>query len=132
MLILGGLLIEMAFNSAVPLSFKYLVDYAIMPRDGKILTLILSGLAASLVVAAAAGLGLDYLYAKFSTAVLNDLRWQMFSHLQRLSMNFFARARAADITARFSSALASFEHALGLALDGCVLPVLDIALGAVL
>ena len=132
LLILGGLLIEMAFNSAVPLSFKYLVDYAIMPRDGQVLTLILSGLAASLVLAAAAGLGLDYLYAKFSTAVLNDLRWQMFSHLQRLSMNFFARARAADITARFSSDLASFEHALGLVLDGCVLPVLDIALGAVL
>ena len=132
LLIFSGLLLEMAFNSAVPLSFKYLVDYAIIPRDEKILVAILTGLAGGLIVASAAGLGLDYLYAKFSTAVLNDLRWQMFTHLQRLSMNFFARSQAADITARFSSDLASFDHALELVLDGCVLPALDIALTVVL
>ncbi len=128
LLLLGGLLIEMAFNSAVPLSFKYLVDYAILPRNETVLIAILIGLAVSLVVAAVAGLGLDYLYAKFSTGVLNDLRLQMFTHLQRLSMNFFARSQAADILARFSSDLASFDHALELLLDGCVLPALDIAL----
>ena len=128
LLLLGGLLIEMAFNSAVPLSFKYLVDYAILPRNETVLIAILIGLAVSLVVAAVAGLGLDYLYAKFSTGVLNDLRLQMFTHLQRLSMNFFARSQAADILAHFSSDLASFDHALELLLDGCVLPALDIAL----
>ena len=132
LLILCGLLIEMAFNSAVPMSFKYLVDYAILPRNETILMAILAGLAASLIVAAAAGLALDYLYAKFSTAVMNDLRWQMFTHLQRLSMNFFARSQAADITARFSNDLTSFDHALGLVLDGCVLPAMDAALTVLL
>ncbi|MEI7954687.1 MAG: ATP-binding cassette domain-containing protein [Verrucomicrobiota bacterium] len=132
LLIVSGLLLEMAFNSAVPLSFKYLVDYAIIPRDEKFLVAILTGLAGGLIVASAAGLGLDYLYAKFSTAVLNDLRWQMFTHLQRLSMNFFARSQAADIMARFSTDLASFDHALELVLDGCVLPALDIVLTVVL
>jgi ABC-type bacteriocin/lantibiotic exporter with double-glycine peptidase domain len=73
-LIFGGLLIEMTFSAAVPMSFKYLVDYAIVPHDEKILFAILAGLALSLVVASAAGLGLDYLYAKFATGVLNDLR----------------------------------------------------------
>ena len=132
LLILGGLLIEMAFSAAVPLSFKYLVDDAILPRDEKMLVLILAGLAVSLVVAAAAGLGLDYLYARFTTGVLNDLRLRMFTHLQRLSANFFARSQAADIVSRFSNDLASFETALTSALDGCALPVLEIILGAVL
>jgi ATP-binding cassette, subfamily B, bacterial len=132
LLICGGLLIEMAFSAAVPMSFKYLVDYAIVPRNEKILIIILTALAASLVVASAAGLGLDYLYARFTTGVLNDLRWRMFQHLQRLSMNFFARAHAADILSRFSNDLSSLDRALGSGLDGCALPALDIVLSAFL
>ncbi len=115
LLILGGLLIEMAFNSAVPMSFKYLVDDAIVPRNEKVLFAILAGLTGGVVVVSAVGLGCDYLYAKFTTGVLNDLRWRMFTHLQRLAMNFFARSQAADILARFSTDLAAFENALELA-----------------
>ena len=132
LLILGGLLIEMAFYAAVPMSFKYLVDYAIIPRNGKILIAILTGLACGLVLTSAAGLGRDYLYARFMTGALNDLRWRMFTHLQRLSMNFFARSQAADIGSRFSNDLASFDRALGSALDGCALPALDLVLSAFL
>ena len=33
LLILGGLLMEMAFSAAVPMSFKYLVDWAIVPHE---------------------------------------------------------------------------------------------------
>jgi ATP-binding cassette subfamily B protein len=132
LLILGGLLIEMVFYAAVPMSFKYLVDYAIIPRNERILIAILTGLACSLVVASAAGLGLDYLYAKFTTGVLNDLRWRMFTHLQRLSMNFYARAQATDIISRFSSDLSSLDRALVSALDGCALPALELVLSAVL
>ena len=132
LLILGGLLIEMAFNAAVPMSFKYLVDYAIVPRNEKVLFAILAGLTGGVVVVSAAGLGCDYLYAKFSTGVLNDLRWRMFTHLQRLSMNFFARSQAADILARFSTDLAAFENALELAVVECVLPALELVLSAFL
>jgi ATP-binding cassette subfamily B protein len=132
LLIMGGLLIEMAFYAAVPMSFKYLVDYAIIPRNERILIAILTGLACSLVVASVAGLGLDYLYAKFTTGVLNDLRWRMFTHLQRLSMNFYARAQATDIISRFSSDLSSLDRALVSALDGCALPALELVLSAVL
>ncbi|HEY1662577.1 MAG TPA: ATP-binding cassette domain-containing protein [Verrucomicrobiae bacterium] len=132
LLILGGLLIEMGFYAVVPMSFKYLVDYAIIPKNEKILIGILTGLACSLVVASAAGLGLDYLYAKFTTGLLNDLRWQMFTHLQRLSTNFFARSQAADILSRFSNDLSSLDRALASALDGCALPALDLILSAFL
>ncbi len=132
LLILGGLLIDMAFYAAVPMSFKYLVDCAIVPRNGKILVAILTGLTVGLVLTTAASLGCDYLYAKFTTGLLNALRWRMFEHLQRLSMNFFARAPAADILARFSTDLVSCERALGSALEGCALPALDLGLSAIL
>jgi ATP-binding cassette, subfamily B, bacterial len=130
LLILGGLFIEMAFNSAVAMSFKYLVDDAIVPRNEKVLFAILAGLTVGVVVVSAVGLGCDYLYAKFTTGVLNDLRWRMFTHLQRLAMNFFARSQAADILARFSTDLAAFENALELAVVKCVLPMLELVLSA--
>jgi len=132
LLIAAGLLVEMGFSAAVPMSFKYLVDYAIVPHDEQILVTILVTLAASLIVASAAGLGLDYLYAGFTTRLLNELRLRMFSHLQRLSANFFARSQAADIVARFSNDLASFDQALRAALDGTALPALNGILSAVL
>src|ERR1700704_5082453 len=77
LLIFVGLLIDMSFSAAVPMSFKYLLDYAIVPRNGEILVLILAGLAGGVVLAAGAYIGCDYLYAKFTTGVLNDLRWEM-------------------------------------------------------
>ncbi len=51
----------MSFSAAVPMSFKLLVDYAIVPQNQKVLVGVLAG---SLVLASAAGLGLDYLYAR--------------------------------------------------------------------
>jgi ATP-binding cassette, subfamily B, bacterial len=92
LLILGGLLVEMAFNSAVPMSFKYLVDYAIVPRDEKVLIVILAGLTGGGVVVSAAGLGCDYLYARFSTGVLNDLRWRLFTHLRDVAAGICDRS----------------------------------------
>jgi ATP-binding cassette subfamily B protein len=132
LLILGGLLIEMAFSAAVPMSFKYVVDFAIIPQDERILFIILAILAGSLVAASAAGLGLDYAYAKFSIKVLNDLRLRMFAHLQQLAANFFSRSQSTDIISHFSNDLSSFDLALTSALDGCALPALEIVLSAVL
>ena len=132
LLIFGGLVIDMAFSAAVPMSFKYLLDYAIVPRNGEILVLILAGLAGGVVLAAGAYIGCDYLYAKFTTGVLNDLRWQMFTQLQRLSMSFFTRTQAADILSRFSSDLNSLDRALWAAKDQCALPAMDTALSACL
>jgi len=130
--IVVGLLIEMAFTAAVPMGFKYLVDLAIIPKNEQNLVTILSAMAVGLVLASTAGLGLDYLYAGFLTRLLNDLRWKMFSHLQRLSADFYARSQAADIIARFSNDLTSFELSLAVALDEFALPMLNIALSAVL
>ena len=56
LLIFAGLLIEMSFSAAVPMSFKYLVDYAIVPQNQKVLVGVLAVLAGSLVLASAAGL----------------------------------------------------------------------------
>lgn len=107
-----GLLLEMAFMGVVPLSFKYLIDHAIPRRDRSVLLAVLAGLTASVVVIGVAGIGRDYLYARVTSRALNDLRTAMFAHPTRLPAHFYARARVGDVLARFSADLASVEHAL--------------------
>jgi ATP-binding cassette subfamily B protein len=66
------------------------------------------------------------------TALLRDLRWQMFCHLQRLSIGFYARTEAGDILARFSTDLAAIENALTAAIPWAILPGLQVIFSAVL
>jgi ATP-binding cassette subfamily B protein len=125
-LILGGLLLEMGFNGCVALGFKFLIDYAIIPQDTQVLLLVLGLLAGGVVLVAIVGLGRDYLYARVCAAVLRDLRHRMFSHLQRLSMDFYARTNVGDILARFSTDLAAVENAITAAIPWAILPALDV------
>ena len=124
--ILAGLLLEMAFTSLVPYSFKFVVDDGLVGGDHTLLVRIIAGLAIGAVVVSAAGLGRDYLYARLVASVLGDIRYRMFNHLQRLSMEFYARARTGDIVSRFSGDLSSVETALTNALPWGVLPALQV------
>jgi hypothetical protein len=62
-----GLILEMAFNTAFPLSLKFLIDGALIDRDHRVLALILTLLGGGVVIASAAGLARDYLYASINS-----------------------------------------------------------------
>jgi ATP-binding cassette subfamily B protein len=51
-------------------------------------------------------------YARTGTAVMNEMRLKVFSHLQELSMDFYSRSQIGDLMSRFSTDLASVENAL--------------------
>lgn len=125
LLILLGLVLEMGFTGCVPLSFKFLIDNAIIPRDGQVLFLIFGLLAGGVVLVSIAGLARDYLYAKICAALLIDHRDRLFSHLQRLSFGFYSRTAAGDVLARFSTDLAAVENAITMAIPWAILPALD-------
>ena len=126
--ILIALLLETGFNGALPISFKLLIDRAIVPRDQHVLFLILALLVAGMLLVSVSGVLRDYLYADVCSRVLNDLRRQMFEHLQRLSMGYYSHAEVGDLLARFSTDLASVENAVTAAIPWAVLPALDILL----
>jgi ATP-binding cassette, subfamily B, bacterial len=124
-LLLIALGFDTAFTVAVPISFRYLVDHAISSKDGAALVRVLAILAIGLVIASAAATGRDYLWARFLVSVLNRIRTELFDHLLDLSMDFFARREIAEITARFSTDLASIEGALAAAPAWALVPLLD-------
>src|SRR6185436_12565905 len=84
------LLVEGAFNILLALSLPLTIDFAIVPRSAAALILILGGLGGGFVLTATSQVVRDYLYAWFGARILNDLRKQMFQHLQRLSLGFSA------------------------------------------
>jgi ATP-binding cassette subfamily B protein len=130
-LILAGLFIEAGFTAMVPLAFRALIDRVIEPRDTSLLTPILALLTVGMVITVLAGLLRDYAFARVSSAVLRDLRHQMFSHLLRTSPGGNAMSDG-DVAARFSTDLASVEHALVSAIPWAGLPTLDALLSIVL
>src|SRR5262249_19936492 len=127
-----GLLIEMAFNAAFPLSLKFLIDGALIDRDRRILVIILALLGVGVVIASTAGLARDYLYARVSSSALSNLRFAMFNHLQWLSMDFYSRSKVGGILSRFSGDLAAVESALSMAVTWGVLPSLEVGLSTAL
>ncbi|MBP1930190.1 ABC transporter transmembrane domain-containing protein [Ammoniphilus resinae] len=113
LLFIASILIEVGYAVAAPLSLKYLVDYAFVPKDGQAFILILSLLVFSGLFNIAAGASGDYLVAKLSGYLLRELRIELFSKLQRQSLDFFSRHRVGDITTRFNSDLLSIERVIG-------------------
>ena len=107
-----GLLLDMAFMSAMPVCFKFLVDDLVAGGSAKMLYAILLGLGVGVVVVSFAGLGCDYLYAKLVSRVIGDIRTRLFAHLQRLALEFFGRTKAGDTLNSFSGDIVTLESAL--------------------
>ncbi|HEV8369834.1 MAG TPA: ATP-binding cassette domain-containing protein [Pyrinomonadaceae bacterium] len=126
MLLTATLLLEGAFNVLLALSLKFIIDFAIGPRNLRVLTLIIVCLAVGFVLTGVSQVLRDYLYAWLGARILNDIRKEMFRHLQRLSLGFYSRSRTGDLAARFSSDLSTVENAVVLGIPGALLCIINI------
>ena len=131
-LIFLGLLLEMSFAAAVPMSFRYLLDTVLPQRDARGLTATIVALGCGAVLVGAGGLGRDYLYARVIAGVLRDLRFRLFTHLQELSMRYYRQSSGGDVVAYFSGDLTAVEGAMSTAVAWAVLPFLDVLCSNVL
>ncbi|MBI3538509.1 MAG: ABC transporter ATP-binding protein, partial [Chloroflexi bacterium] len=50
--------------------------------------------------------------AQSSSRIMNDIRFQMFAHLQKLSLDYYGRNQSGDLVARFTSDLSEIENML--------------------
>ncbi len=94
--------------------------------------MIVTALMVGVLVVAIFGIIRDRLYAQLTAGLMNDLRTDMFSHLQELSIAFYSRNQVGDIVARFSSDLSVVENVTTLALSAAVSPALDVLASTVL
>jgi ATP-binding cassette subfamily B protein len=95
---------------AQPFLSKYLVDEALLRRDWRALWLV-SGM---MLAAAALGFVLTYIsglgYMRLSTAMLFDMRLEVYRRLHFLSPRFYARARLGDLVSRLNGDVAEVQR----------------------
>jgi ATP-binding cassette subfamily B protein len=112
LILLTCMAFDLTFDSAVPLILKIAIDKAIVPHNKQLLIIILICLTAGGLIASASALLQNVIYARLGVRILNDIRFKMFAHLQRLSMSYFSRSDTGDIMARFTTDLTAVEYAL--------------------
>ena len=110
------ILISIGLEAALPLGFKFITDDALIPHNFQILFLTLVILLVALLVSTLTQIFSDYLYSRLATKVLNDLRFKMYRHLQGLSIRFYIRIPAGEITSRFTTDLSAVENTVILCL----------------
>jgi ATP-binding cassette subfamily B protein len=113
LLLFGCILTLIAFDIIFPLSTKFLIDYAILPKDWQMLLLIILGMTGLFLVSSAGSLGEDYLTAWVAARILNDMRLKMFTHLQDLPASYYSRLKSGDVLTRFNTDLTAIDYALG-------------------
>lgn len=99
--LLFSLLFEAGIESGTRFSLRYLIDEAVIPRNFPKLMIILIILGTAAVAFTLMCVLADYLWAKLGARVLNELRKDLFAHVQTLSADFFARRSSGDVLSCF-------------------------------
>lgn len=111
-LFLFSIFIEVLYAVAAPLSLKYLVDEAFVPKNVQAFVVILSILIGGGLLQIAASAYGDYSLGKLSGNLISRMRTELFSHVQKQSLSFFQRFRAGDLSTRLSADMAAMERAI--------------------
>jgi ATP-binding cassette subfamily B protein len=94
---------SIAFITLQPLLLRLLIDNAIPRGDRQLAILIIIGMLSLVCINAAGELAYYFVVARLSAFIMNDIRLQIFSHLQWLSVRFYVRASGGDLLSRFTS-----------------------------
>lgn len=106
------LLLDLLFVSLAPLSFQFLIDHAIEPKDFDAFFLIITVLVVFGVIGLVAGIISDYVLSRLNARIQTDLQKKLFVHMQRLHIGFFQKTNPSDLVAYFSLDLPTIERAM--------------------
>lgn len=130
-LFFAALFLDLAFVSLAPLSFKFMVDNAIVPQDFGQFYLILSVLGIAGLIGFSSGIISDFILAKLSARIQKDLRSELFGRLQHVHIAFFQRARASDLLTYLSGDLSAIDRAMAVILTTGIQSVSVVLISAV-
>ncbi|MEP6787896.1 MAG: ABC transporter transmembrane domain-containing protein [Acidobacteriota bacterium] len=103
------LLVQQGYGVTIAYAMKRLVDQALPERDSAAVITILAALAGAYAITVIATVAAERFAAKISSAIMCEVRVQMFRQLQRLSIAYHSRTHSGDVIARFSADLGDVE-----------------------
>ena len=92
-----------------PLFAKYLIDRVLIGGQHRLLYPLIGAVLALLVVGFVIRVSNSYVYTRFSARVLFRMREDMFSHLQKVPLNFYSKRKIGDIYTRIASDMADIQ-----------------------
>ncbi len=117
LLMFASLLLATGAALAPPPLAKLAIDEGITPGDLTVLTWVVVGFLASALVYWGATYAQTYLVGWVGQRVLQDLRIQLFAHLQTLSVGFYSRRQAGVIISRLTNDVQALDQLVS---DGVV------------
>jgi len=127
-----GVFLDLAVESFIALSFKFLLDNAIVPKDQRVMIIVLLLLVLGTFVSKAGYAFRCYLYSKIVAGIIRNIRNQLFGRLQQLSLKYYSSARSGDVLAHFSSDVSSIEYLVNMAVPAGVHAFLGIIINTVI
>jgi len=109
-----------------PLFIQRALDEAVPNKDIKLLLMMGAYLSASIIISVALGAIRNILVAKAGAGIIHDIRQDLFSHLQKLSFNFFDGRPHGKIFVRVVPYVNSVSDALSNGIINFVIEVLNI------
>src|SRR5580692_6574720 len=90
------LILEALFFSGLNYSFKFIMD-ALLDGNKRLLELVLSFFFCGTAVVSLVVIIRDYFYSWVVANLMRDIRYKMYRHLGRLSMDYYAREQTSNI-----------------------------------
>jgi len=110
-LFIGSIVIYMLFFTFFQMSIKLLVDYAIVPQQKEFLIAIIVSLVLGVLLSLITGVICGgYMYGSAKADIISDLNIKLYTHLQKLSIDFFNRSKSGDILSRFNTDVQSVDQ----------------------
>ena len=126
LLIVLAILVELAFLSGLPYSFRFIVDRGILGRDYDFLIWLLGVLALGAVLFAVIGILRDRLLARLIAHMLSQFRRLLYQRVEAMPLPWLQTHPRAELVARFSGDLGAVEQALVAAAPWAIVPGLEV------
>jgi ATP-binding cassette, subfamily B, bacterial len=110
LLVIASIVLAALCGALPPLFLKRIVDQAIPQGRLNLLFLLCGGMALGPLLAGLLGVAQRYLAAFIAERVMFDLRVQLFRHVQRQSLNYFANAKSGEVVSRVLNDVQGVGH----------------------
>ncbi|WP_182300302.1 ATP-binding cassette domain-containing protein [Cohnella cholangitidis] len=128
-LITMGGLFGLLFHYLSALSYKYLIDKALIPKDASVLAVIVGSLLLLGFLSVLTGIAGDYAKAKLGSKLVFEYRMKLFKHMQMQSHRFYERFGLGDLLARYREDIPNIQMAALQTLSSGLISALSVVVG---